>query len=78
VTSTISVVPSNGFTGSVSLGQSGCPSGVVAWFGASPITGSTTLYISVGSTAKPGNATITVTGTNGSLKHTATVALTIN
>lgn len=76
-TPTITVTPSGGFTGSVSLSQSGCPTGVIAWFNSNSTTGSTTFNIQVNSTAKPGTASITVTGTSGSITHTVTIPVTI-
>lgn len=77
-TSTISITPSNGFSGSVSLSASGLPTGVTATFSANPTTTGSTLTLSASSTAATGTATVTITGTSGSLTHTTTVALTVN
>ncbi len=76
--STITVTPSGGFTGSVTLSASGLPSGVTAGFGTNPTTSTSVLTLTASSTATTGTATVTVTGTSGSLTHTTTVSLTVN
>jgi hypothetical protein len=76
--STITVTPSGGFTGSVTLSNSALPSGVTASFGTNPTTGSSVLTFTAGSTATTGTSTITITGTSGTLTHTTTVSLTIS
>jgi len=76
--STITVNPSNGFTGSVSLSASGLPSGVTASFNPSSTTGTSTLTLTASGTATTGAATVTITGTSGSLSHTTTINVTIN
>jgi len=76
-TSTITVTPSNGFTGSVSLSASGLPSGVTASFNPTSTTTTSTLTLTASSTATTGTATVTITGTSGSLTHTTTISLTI-
>ena len=75
--STISITPSGGFTGSVTLSASGLPAGVTAGFGTNPATSSSVLTLTASSTATTGPATITVTGTSGSLTHTTTISLTV-
>ena len=77
-TSTISVTPSNGFSGSVSLSASGAPAGASATLNPTSVSssGSSTLTLTPG-TAAAGTYTVTVTGTSGTLTHTATVAWTI-
>ncbi len=77
-TSTITVNPLNGFTGSVSLTASGLPAGVTASFSPASTTGNSTLTLTASSTATTGTATVTITGTSGSLSHTTTVSLTVN
>jgi subtilase family serine protease len=77
-TSTITVVPTNGFTGSVMLAASGLPSGVTAAFGTNPATSTSVLTLTASSSATTGTATVTITGTSGSLApETTTVALTV-
>jgi hypothetical protein len=76
--STITVSPSGGFTGSVSLSTSALPSGVTASFGTNPTTGSSVVTFTASSTATTGTSSVTITGTSGSLTHTTSISLTIN
>jgi hypothetical protein len=76
--STITVSPSGGFTGSVTLSNSALPSGVTASFGTNPTTSTSVLTFTASSTATTGTSTITITGTSGTLSHTTTISLTIN
>jgi subtilase family serine protease len=79
-TSTITVTPLNGFSGSVSLSASNLPSGVTPNFNPTSVTppGSSTLSLTASSTAATGTFTITVTGTSGSLTNSTTISLTVN
>jgi hypothetical protein len=77
-TSTITVHPAGGFTGSVTLAASGLPSGVTATFGTNPTTSTSVLTLTASSTATTGTSTVTITGTSGSLTATTTIALTVN
>jgi hypothetical protein len=77
-TSTITVNPTGGFTGSVTLSASGLPAGVTASFGTNPTTSTSVLTLTASSTATTGTATVTITGTSGALTHTTTVSLTVN
>ncbi|MFI5102676.1 MAG: hypothetical protein ACHP9V_04805 [Terriglobales bacterium] len=77
-TSTITVSPTNGFTGTVNLAASGLPSGVTASFNPISTTTTSTLTLTASNSAAVGTATVTITGTSGSLSHTTTVALTVN
>jgi len=74
----ISVVPANGFSGSVTLNASGLPSGVTAAFGTNPTTSTSTLTFTATATAATGPATVTVTGMSGSLTANTSVTLTVN
>lgn len=80
---TVSVAPSNGYTGSVTLSVTGLPSGAgAASFSTNPVmngTGTSTLTVN-GGTAAAGTYTLTIQGTDGilNLTHTATVTLIIN
>jgi hypothetical protein len=77
--STITVNPSGGFTGSVTLSvSSALPSGVTATFGTNPTTSTSVLTLTASSTATTGTVAVTVTGTSGSLTHTTNVNLTVN
>ncbi|MGB9232800.1 MAG: protease pro-enzyme activation domain-containing protein, partial [Terriglobales bacterium] len=77
-TSTITITPANGFTGSVTLSASGLPNGVTAAFSPNPATSTTTLTLIASATASTGTATVTITGTSGSLTAATTVTLTIS
>jgi regulation of enolase protein 1 (concanavalin A-like superfamily) len=77
-TSTVTITPQNGFSGSVSLSASGVPSGVTASFSPNPTTATSTLTLAASGTATTGTATVAITGTSGSLTHTTTVNLTVN
>ena len=77
-TSTLTISPQNGFSGSVALSASGLPTGVTASFSPASTTGSSTLTLSASSTAATGNATVTITGTSGSLTHTTTLSLAVS
>jgi len=76
-TSTITVVPVNGFNGSVNLNASGLPTGVTAQFVPNPTTTTSTLTLTASGTATKGTSTVTITGTSGSLTNTTTIQLTI-
>jgi len=76
--STVSVNPSNGFSGSVTLSASGLPAGVSASFGTNPTTSTSSVTLSASSSATTGTATVTITGTSGSLTHTTSISLTVN
>ncbi len=75
--STITVVPLNGFSDSVTLSASGLPSGVTAAFNPNPTTSTSTLTFTASATATKGTSTVTVTGVDGSLTHQTTISLTV-
>ena len=77
-TSTITVNPFNGFSGSVTLSASGLPSGVTAGFGANPTTSTSLLTLTASGSAATGTVTVTIQGVSGSLTHTTTISLTVN
>src|SRR5579864_7843436 len=76
--STITVTPSGGFTGSVTLSNSALPSGVTASYSTNPTTGSSVVTFTASSTATTGTTSVTITGVSGTLSHTTTISLTIN
>jgi hypothetical protein len=78
-TSTITVNPTNGFSGNVSLAvTSTLPSGVTAAFNPTNATTTSVLTLTASSSATTGGPTaVIVTGTSGSLTQTATVNLTV-
>ena len=75
---TVNVTPSGGFSGSVALTVSGLPSGASGSFVPNPTTGSSTLTVNTSSAAQPGSYPLTVTGTSGSLSHSASATLVIS
>jgi hypothetical protein len=77
VTSTITVTPLNGFSGSVALSASGLPTGVTASFNPSSTSTASVLTLSATTTAATGAAAVTVTGMSGSLSPTTPLNLTV-
>ena len=77
-TSTITVVPVNGFSGSVTLSASGLPSGVSAGFNPNPTSTNSTLTLTASATAATGTSSVTVSGTSGTLTSTTTLNLTVS
>ena len=77
-TSTITVVPADGFTGSVTLSTSGLPSGVTSGFSPNPTTSTSTLTLTASATAATGTVTVTISGVSGSETQTTTLSLTVN
>jgi len=77
-TSAITVVPTNGFTGSVTLSATGLSNGITAAFNPNPATSSSTLTVSVASGTAMGTSTITITGVSGSITQSTTVNVTVS
>src|SRR5439155_13308669 len=78
-TYTVTVAPSGGFSGTVTLGASGLPSGASASFSPPTITGSgsSTMTVTTSGSTPPGTYTLTITGTSGNLTHSTTVTLVV-
>ena len=76
-TYSVSITPSNGFTGSVSLAVTGLPAGATASFNPNPAATSSTLTVTTSTTTSAGTSTLTITGTSGTLVHTTTAALVV-
>ncbi len=78
-TYTVSVGAVNGFSGSVNLSVSGLPAGATGTFIPSSVGGgaTSTLTVRAATTTPVGSPTLTITGTNGSLTHSATVTLDV-
>ncbi len=76
---TVSVAPSNGFSGIVSLSAGGFGSGATGSFNPPGISvsGSSTLTVTATGTAQTGSFTLTITGSTGSLLHTTLATLTV-
>jgi len=75
---TISTGINGGFNSTISLSVSGLPAGVTASFGTNPVTSTSTVTFTASSTATTGPATVTITGTSGTLSHTTSIGLTVN
>ena len=78
-TYTANLTAVNGFNGSVSLSVSGCPYFATCSFTPRSLTppGSSTLAVSTTRYTPTGTYTLTITGTSGSLRHSATVSLSV-
>jgi hypothetical protein len=77
---TTNVSSSGGFSGDVVLTVSGLPGGANGTFTPSTITGSgaSTLAITTPSSVAPGSYPLTITGTSGTITHTAQVTLVVS
>ena len=76
----LTLTPSNGFAGNVSLSLGALPPGVKATFSTNPIpngSGTSTLTIRTSASATPGTYTLTLAGTSGSLTHSTSVNLIV-
>jgi hypothetical protein len=76
---TVSTTALNGFTGTISLSQSGAPSGASAIFNPLSIVGagSSTLTVCTSSSTPAGSYTINITGINGTVNHGTPVILVV-
>ena len=75
---TVTITPSNGFSGSVGLSVSGLPADAGANFNPVSTTSTSTLTVTTSATTPAGSYPLTITGTSGSLTHTATATLVVN
>ena len=76
VSYSITVTPSGGFSGAVTVSVSGLPKGATATFSQTS-TYAWTLTVNTTTSTKMGNATLTITGTSGTLSHSTTVTLLV-
>ena len=74
---TLTITPTNGFNGSVTLSVSGLPSRTTGTFSTNPATSTSTLTVTTRSKTPRGTSTLTITGTSGSLTHATTVTLVV-
>ncbi|HKW76663.1 MAG TPA: protease pro-enzyme activation domain-containing protein [Terriglobales bacterium] len=76
----VSLTPINGYAGTVNFSVSGLPAGATGAFTPTSLVGSgtTSLAVSTAATTPAGSYTLTITGTDGTLTHTATVTLVVN
>ncbi len=77
-TYTVTVMPANGFSGSVTLGISGQPSGSTVTFTPNPTTSSSTLSVGTAASGPKGTFMLTISGTSGALRHTTTTKLVVS
>ena len=75
--STITITPSNGFEGSVTLSALNLPEGVTALFTPNPATTSSSLSLSATATATTGRVPVTIQGTSGNLTNTTPLSLNV-
>src|SRR5207249_3402309 len=75
--STITVSPQNGFTGSVTLSPSTLPSGVTAAFSPNPTRSEERRVGKENPTPTTGTVTLTITGTSGTLSKSTTLSRTL-
>ena len=76
-TTTITIVPQNGFKGNVSLSAANLPGGVTASFAPNPTAGTSVLTLAASATTSIGNAMITITGVSGAVAATTTIDIGI-
>jgi hypothetical protein len=77
VTYVVTITPSNGFTGMVTLSVTGLPSRASASFSPDPATASSTLTVTISNRTTATSYTLTITGVSGGLTHTTTVTLVV-
>ncbi len=77
---TVTVGALNGYSGTVSFSVSGLPTGAGATFNPTSVTGSgtSTMTVTTSSTTPAGSYPLTITGSDGTLTHTANVTLVVN
>jgi hypothetical protein len=75
---TTAVVRSGGFSSSVSFTVAGLPFGATAKFSPNPSTASSTLSVSTSILTPAGTYRLTITGTQGSLTHSANTTLVVS
>ena len=79
-TSTVTIAPLGGFTGTVTLSCSNLPAGVTCSFNPPSVpnaSGSSVLTVDVADSAQPGTYSLSVTGTSGSLVQPTTLQLNV-
>jgi subtilase family serine protease len=77
-TTTVTITPQDGFTGSVTFSALNLPSGVTAAFSPNPANTSSTLTLTVSDSTTPGNYQVMIQGTSGGLTNTTLIELTVN
>ena len=80
VTSTVTITPQNGFSGTVNFGCSGLPTGATCTFTPTSVSGgsgTTQLTIQTSPNMAAATTTVTVNGTSGAVSSSTTVSLTV-
>ncbi len=77
---TATVTPSGGYSGTVNFSVSGLPAGATGTFTPASVTasGNSTLAITTTTAVAAGTYPLTITGTDGTLTHTASVSLVVS
>jgi hypothetical protein len=77
---TATVTPSGGYAGTVTFSVSGLPAGATGTFTPASVTasGSSTLAVATTTAVAAGTYPLTITGSDGTLTHTASVSLVVN
>ncbi len=82
ITATVGITPQNGFSGTVTLGTTGLPTGVTATFSPATLSGSkagtSVMSIVAAKSAKGGFYNYNVTATSGSISQTASMNVAVN
>lgn len=73
----VEVIPLNGVPGNVTLSVAGLPAGVTAVISPVNSFGFGSVRLTASATTPVGTSTLTITGTTGSISHTASVSLTV-
>jgi hypothetical protein len=74
----ITINPTGGYSGSVSMSASGLPSGVSASFAPNPASASSTMTVTAAASSVSGTTPVTITGTDGNgVSKTAAVTLIV-
>ena len=73
----VTITPSGGFAGNVTLSVGGLPPGASGSFSTNPAATTSTLSVTTPAGTPAGTYTLTITGVNGTLTRTTTVALTV-
>jgi len=76
-TYTVTITPTDGFTGNVTLSVSGLPNRTSGAFSPNPATTSSTLTVTTSNQGPKGTFTLTITGTSGNVSHSTTVTLVL-
>jgi len=74
----LTITPTNGFSGQVTLSATGLPTGASGAFSPNPATSTAALSVTTSTTTPAGTYTVTITGVSGALTHTTTVTLVVN